>query len=129
MSEGRLEHDIEGRHKPGVSVVDQEMDGRLALLQLPNRLASLLRYSGCIGMVGAAREIDAACVQLDKEQHVHRMQEERVHGEEIAGQNLLPIVGHQMPPADRALALWRWKDAVPFQDIGNRLLTDGIAQF
>lgn len=38
-------------------------------------------------------------------------------------------MGYQLSPADRALALRCWPNTVPFEDIGNRLLAEGIAHF
>lgn len=49
------------------------MGGWLALLQLPHHLAGLLGDPGGIGMIGAARQIDPAHLQLNKEQHVYRL--------------------------------------------------------
>jgi hypothetical protein len=38
-----LEDRIEGRHELAVAVMDQEMHGRLAFLELPDHLSCLLR--------------------------------------------------------------------------------------
>jgi hypothetical protein len=111
-----LEHCIEGPHKLGIPVVGQEMDGRFAFVQSPNRLASLLCHSGTIGMTGASRQTDAPRVQLDKKEDVHRLQAERLSREEIARQDLVFVVGHELVPADRSAALrcradaiWKWR--------------------
>jgi hypothetical protein len=95
-----LEHRIEGAHKLGILVVDQEMDRRFAVLQFPNHLARLLRHPGRIGMTGAASQVDAPRVQLDEEEHIHGLQEKAIDREKIAGQDLFLVVRHQVPPAD-----------------------------
>jgi hypothetical protein len=51
-------------------------------------------------MGGAARQIYAPSVQLNKEEHLHSLKEKCIHGEEIAGQDLFLVVRHQPPSAD-----------------------------
>lgn len=57
--------------------------------------------------------------QLDVEQNVQRLQPERSHGEEIAGQDLLLVVGHQMSPAEKAITHRRQYNAVLVEAIAN----------
>src|SRR5262249_42015351 len=53
---------------------------------------------------------------------------EGVDGEEIARENLCLVMLHQLPPTDRRAPLWGREDAVPFQHLGNRLLTEVVTQ-
>jgi len=47
------------------------------------------------------------------------LQPERSHGEEIAGQDLLLVVGHQMSPAEKAITHRRQYNAVLVEAIAN----------
>jgi hypothetical protein len=47
------------------------------------------------------------------QRHVQRLQPEGFHGKEIPGQELLLVVGHQMSPAEGAIANGCGQAAVP----------------
>ena len=71
----RLEDGIKRCGERGVIVVDQEVNGWLPGFQCPNHLSGLLSDPGRIRMRCATRNMDAPSTQLDKEQHVDRLQE------------------------------------------------------
>lgn len=80
-------------------------------------------------MRGAASKVNATAAQLDEEEHIQRLQEERLNGEKIASQNLVFIMAHQMAPARGATAFGRWWNTVPSEDVANRFVADCITQF
>ena len=46
----------------------------------------------------AAREMNAATAEFDEHHHIEGFQEDRFHREEIAGENLSRVVGHELTP-------------------------------
>ena len=78
---------VEGRRELGVAIVDEEAGRRARLLQRPGEVARLLRDPGGGRVGGAAGEVDAARADLEEEQDVQRLEEERLDGEEVAGQH------------------------------------------
>ena len=85
------EHRVEGRRELGVAIVDEEAGRRARLLQRPGEVARLLRDPGGGRVGGAAGEVDAARADLEEEQDVQRLEEERLDGEEVAGQQLVLV--------------------------------------
>jgi hypothetical protein len=58
------------------------------------------------------------------EQHVQRLQPEGFHSEEITGQDLLLVGGHQMSPTEGTIAYRSGYDTVPVEDMANAGLGD-----
>jgi len=55
----------------------------------------------CSDAKTASGEVGAAHAQLDEEEDVQCLQKQRVHGEEVTGDDLLFVMGHQLPPTER----------------------------
>ncbi len=49
-------------------------------------------------MRSAAGQVDPTGAQLDEEQGIDGLQEERCHHKEIADQDLVLVMGHQLAP-------------------------------
>jgi hypothetical protein len=77
---------------------------------------------------GDPGQVDPSGADFDVEQHVQCLQSEGFHGEEIAGQELLLVVGHQLSPTEGAIAYRSGYDAVPIKDIANSGLGDLVPQ-
>ena len=68
--------------------------------------------------------MDAATADLDEEEHIEFLQEEGVDGEEVAGDELVSVVGHQRAPTGVSSSIWGWHDAVATKDVGDGLSAD-----
>ena len=80
-------------------------------------------------MLGAACEVDTTAAQLNKEEHIERLQKERFDCEKIARQNLIFVMGHELVPAWRTAPFGSMRDAVSSQDIGDGFVAKLDAQF
>jgi hypothetical protein len=58
-------------------------------VELPHHLACLLGDPGVVGMGSTPRKMYSPAADLDKNEDVQSAQEQRVDGEEIAGQQLI----------------------------------------
>ena len=80
-------------------------------------------------MGGDARDVHAPRANLEEEQDVDRLQEERLDGEEVAGQELLPVPAQAGPPGVAASpALRGGRDVVPLEDVADGRAAEGVAQ-
>src|SRR5262245_16650683 len=70
-------------------------------------------------VVGAAGEMNSAAAHLYKEEDVEPGQLDRVHGEEVRGQDLVGVLAHELPPG--ALASPRcWLQAMAAEHFCGR---------
>ena len=123
------EHRVEGRRELGVAIVDEEAGRRARLLQRPGEVARLLGDPGGGRVGGAAGEMDPPGADLEEEQDVQGLEEERLDGEEVAGQHGIAVPGEELPPGAAALAALRCRrHAVPPQDGADRRAPDGVAE-
>jgi hypothetical protein len=67
--------------------------------------------------------------QFDEEQNIQPLQPKRIHCEEIAGQDLLLIMCHEMPPTLGPTACCRRLNGVTFEYIPYGRLGHRIVQF
>src|SRR5262249_38634576 len=67
--------------------------------------------------------------KLDEEKHMERTEKESFRREEIAGQNLIFVVGHEMAPAGRAASFRSARNAVSSQNGTDGLIAECNAQF
>src|SRR3712207_1178810 len=76
---------VEGRRELCVTITDQVTHGLISVVEHPGEVARLLSdpRRGRVG--GAAGEMDAACPELEEEEHVERLEEGRLDGEEVTG--------------------------------------------
>jgi hypothetical protein len=98
MDTYRPEHRVVGMAELLVVVADQKVDGWFAPADLPHHLACLLGDPGVVRMGGAARKVDLSAADFDEHQHIDSLQKQGVDGEIIAGQQLILVVRHQVPP-------------------------------
>ncbi len=82
-----------------------------------------------IGVCCDASEMHASGCQFDEEEHVERLQTNGLDGEEIAGEELLFVVAHELAPTDGAETHRCGQDVMSFEDIADGALADVEAQF
>jgi hypothetical protein len=96
--------------------VNKEAQGCSGLGQSPDKLPCLLSDPSIIGLGGAAREMDAARAEFDKEEHIQRLQAQSFDREEVAREHLVSIVLQKRAPRASS-ALRRRQQAMTAQDI------------
>src|SRR3712207_7671357 len=80
-------------------------------------------------MGGAAGEVDPARAQLDEEQDKYGLQAERLDGEEVAGQELVPMPPQEGPPgAGLPPAGGGGRHTMPLEHIADRGAPEGMAE-
>ena len=95
----RGEDRIEAGRELAVAIPDEEAEGvTIRFLQLPAELARLLGDPGGIRGRGAAREVQPPRAELDEDEDIQPLQEERVHGEEVAGEQLVAVLREEGAP-------------------------------
>lgn len=119
---------IEGLRELRIVVVDQELNERYVSLEVPDDLACLLVHPGRVGMLGTTCNVDATAAHFDQEEHVQRLQKERLHRGEIAGQDLVFVMAHQMTPTWRAASFGSARNAVSSQNGTDGLIAEFNAQ-
>jgi len=85
LHSGGTKHVAERSGELCVPVVDDESEGALHFLQLPNELTRLL---GCPEPMGArcySSEMHSPRANFNEEEHVKPLQSDRLHGEKVAG--------------------------------------------
>ena len=113
------EHGVKARGERRISVMDEEADRQRPVLDLPTEMPRLLRHPGRGRMLSAAGEVDASRPKLDEEEHVDRPQESRLNHEEVAGEQVLPMVTEEGTPCGGAGTLGCWRDAMALEDIAD----------
>ncbi|HKA12413.1 MAG TPA: hypothetical protein VKI99_18270 [Candidatus Dormibacteraeota bacterium] len=89
---------IEGGAELGVSISEQELDLQSPILQPPRQVPCMLGHPGAGRVAGTARQVNAPAADLDKEEDVEPGQPDCVHGEEVAGQDLIGVLVHELAP-------------------------------
>src|SRR2546430_9783343 len=79
------EHLVEGAGELGVPVVDQEP--AIVESTVHGEVPGLLGHPSRIRVGGHPSHVHPPGAELDEEQDVHRLQPDRLHGEEVTGQN------------------------------------------
>src|SRR5215472_8899942 len=74
------------------------------ILQLPGQIPRLLHHPLAGGMGGHPGEVNAAAADLNEEEDVEQAQPDRVHGEEVAGQDLVGVLVDELAPGALATA-------------------------
>jgi hypothetical protein len=79
--------DLAGRGgELGVAVPDDEAEGAGPLAEVHDQVAGLLRGPGAVRAGGHAEDVHVPGRDLHEEQDVQAFEEDRVHSEEVAGQ-------------------------------------------
>ena len=100
----------------------------VSLIKIPCKLASLLCNPGFMRIRGTTGEMNTSGPKFDEEEHIDRLQKQRFDREEIAGQDLVFVVSHQVTPTRGTSTLWRRRNVVPSQDVGDSFVTDSVAK-
>src|SRR5258707_4004270 len=79
-------------------------------------------------MCRATSKVDLPTAQLDEKEGIQRFQEESLHREKIASQDLVFIMTHQMPPAWGIASFRCWRNPVPSKDVAYRFVAKVVAQ-
>ena len=124
----RAEDCVKGSSECRITIMDQKTHRHVAFLKIPDDLPGLLNNPGTIWMGGAAGEVDATSADLNEEQHIGCLEEQRFNREEVARQNLVSVVIHQVTPTGGTFPIWRGKNVVPLQDVGNRLFAYAVSE-
>jgi hypothetical protein len=118
---------VERAGELGVTVAEQEPGARLAVLQLPGQVASLLGHPLAGRVEGAAGEVDAAAGELDEEEDVEPGQPDGVDGEEVGGQDLVGMLADELVPGALAAA-WSREQAVAAEDLADGEVRAAMAE-
>jgi len=108
-----LKDDVKGTGELAIIVVDQETEGGFSGIKLPNQLSGLLGDPDIIGVVRNAGEMHSAGAEFDEEEHIEGLQADGFEGEEVAGQDLIFVMAHEVTPGDGAAANACREDPVP----------------
>jgi hypothetical protein len=100
----------------------------LAIVKVPQELSGLLSEPGLVRIGSNASQKDAARAEFDEEEYKQGMQSDSPHGKEIAGQELLFVMGEQVSPAGGAVADRGRFDVVASEDIADGSLRSFEAQ-
>jgi len=73
--------------------------------------------------------MDPAGADLKKEEHMQRLEEQRLDGEAVARQHGVAMPGQELPPgAGAPAAQRRRRDVAALEDIADRRAADGVAE-
>ena len=78
-----------------------------------------------------ACDMDLPTLQVDEKQHVvchEPTQRPDLGREKLCRDQHVQMRVDELFPRRGGLALWRWRNAMAFQDVAHRLITDGQAQ-
>jgi len=81
------EYGVEPGGELGITVAKQEPQARHPLVQRHQEIPGLLGHPGVGGMGGHAEDVDLTGGQFDEEEHIDSLEEHRVDGEQVAGQD------------------------------------------
>ena len=81
-----------------IPIANQEAERFRALRQRPRQLPGLLRHPRPARIGRAPGEMHATTAQLDEEEHVEPLQPDRLHGEEIDGEQAVPMRSYEFAP-------------------------------
>src|SRR5262249_37419292 len=98
-----------------------------AVLELPGQVARLLDHPLRSRVIGAAGEMNSAAAHLYKEENVEPGQPDRVHADEVRGQDLVGVLAHELAPG--ALASPRcWLQAMLAEHFADGEVGTAVAQ-
>ena len=89
-----LGNGVTGSGEPGIIVMDQDPDVRCIFLERPHHLPDLLGAPSTIRRGCHASQMAPSRAEFDEEENVQRLQPNGLYREEVAGQQLLPVVAH-----------------------------------
>ena len=118
-----LEHGVEGGRELGVAVADQDPDALEDVVD--GQVPGLLGDPAAVRVGGGAGEVDAAAGVFDEEQDGEAAQD-RVDGEEVAGADVVGLVGEELAPG-RAVTSRRWSLPGLAEDAADGCGGDAVA--
>jgi hypothetical protein len=129
-SDGRLDHlyAFGGEHlvKAGdelrVAISDQEPERPSVLGEIPGEVAGDLGDEGPGRMIADTEDVHHSALVLDDEQHIELVKNDRVHEEEVGGQEALGLSGEELFPG-RSTAR-SWSEPVAAKDPADRARGD-----
>ena len=120
---------VEADRELRVPIADQEPAGQGTVLDLPRQIAGLLGDPGSGRVRGAAGEMHPPRPQLDEEQDVDRLEEERLADEDVAGHDLVPVAREELAPgAAPALPLRCGRHVPALEDVPDGGAAHRVAQ-
>ena len=81
-----------------VPIVNEKAQTWLTVFQIPRKLSGLLRYPAPRRIRRAAGKMDTPASQLDEEEPIDGLQEDRLDDEAVTSQDLIFVVPHQVTP-------------------------------
>src|SRR4051812_33704813 len=82
---------VEGAPELRVVAVDQEAHAAVAVVDLEEQVASLLRHPRGVRVAAAGEALDAAAAEREEDEYEQTLEPDRVDGEEVAGENRLAV--------------------------------------
>jgi hypothetical protein len=99
LDPGRAPHVIERPAELGVPVTKQERARAGLLVEDGDQVASLLGNPPSSRVRGDAGQVHPSACEFDNKQHRHALEEDRVDGKEVAGQDPGGLLAQERPPA------------------------------
>jgi hypothetical protein len=94
----RGEHLVEAGGELRVAVSDQEPERPSVLGEIACEVAGNLGDEGAGRMIGDPEDVDYAALELDDEHHIELGETDRVHDEEVGGQDAARLTGEELLP-------------------------------
>lgn len=124
---GRCKDGVEGVGDLGVPVADEEAKPLGALVQVHEQVPGLLRHPHTRRVPGDAQHVDPSAGDLHHEEHIQPLQQDRIHGEEIAGENTASLGAQKRNPR-RVGPPWCRIHPCPAQDPPHGGCADTMAE-
>ncbi len=118
----RGEHLVEAGGELRVAVSDQEPERPSVLGEIACEVAGNLGDEGAGRMIGDPEDVDYAALELDDEHHIELGETDRVHDEEVGGQDAARLGGEELLPG-RSTAR-SWSEPVAAKDPADRARRD-----
>src|SRR5262249_41530420 len=101
---------VEGARELLVPVVDQEPHPPVAVVEVHQQVARRLGNPAGVGVAGAGEVLDPAAADREEDQYPQAPKPERLHGEEVSGQDRFALRAQERAPL-LPVALWRRRNA------------------
>jgi len=116
------EHLVEAGGELRVAISDQEPEGPTVLGEISCEVAGDLGDKRAGRMSANTEDVDYAALELNHEQHIELVETDRVHDEEVGGQDALGLGGEELFPG-RSTAR-SWSETVASKDPADRARGD-----
>jgi hypothetical protein len=92
------EHLVEAGGELSIAVSDQEPERPTVLGEIACEVAGNLGDKGAGRMIGDTEDVDHSALELNHEKHIELVETDRVHDEEVGGQDALGLGGEELLP-------------------------------